>query len=228
MGHRTQLPRVSCTYRYDPYQMESAIVMEEETFALPTDTLHIELANKVSFMPYPEEEFYCAPADLPKDTMSRLFIGQLPYGVTDMQLQWLCSTFGDGVRVHHIERIVKHDTAKTGTKVPTGCIHAYCHPDSAEKLMDAMHKKILIDDTGVWYAQTDSELAALHEYCSTMKRDRSKRPHNRPYDTVVAQLATSTYVPKPPAYHSFAAKLGAAPSYQTAVACGPATPPPQY
>lgn len=213
MGHRSQLPLVSCVFRYDPYQTETATIVEEEVFALPEDTLHTQMANLVSFLPYPEQEFQaCAPA-LPKEAMSRVFLGQLPYAVTDMQLQWLCSTFGNGASIHHAERIVKHDTGKTGAKIPTGCIHAYCHPDQVDALMNGMHKRLLIDDTGVWYAQSDAELDALCSYTATMKKDRSKRPHNRPYDTVVAQLATSTYVPKPPSYFNHrsapAAKLPA-------------------
>jgi len=196
----TQLPLVSTIFRYDPYQTESVIVVEEEIFALPADTIHTQMANKVSFLPYPDEEFFAPGPSLPKDHMSRVFIGQLPYQVTDMQLQWLCSTFGNGVSVHYLERIVKHD--KSGAKLATGCVHAYCRPDQVEALMDGMHKKLLIDDTGVWYAQNDVELEALSAHTTQMKKDRRKRPQNRPYDTVVAQLATSTYVPKPPSYFS--------------------------
>lgn len=221
MGHRTQLPLVSCVFRYDPYQTEIAIVVEEEVFALPADTLHTQMANKVSFLPYPDEEFYAPAPTLPKEQMSRVFIGQLPYAVTDMQLQWLCSTFGNGVTVHHAERIVKHDTGKTGAKIPTGCIHAYCHPDQVEGLMNGMHKRLLIDDTGVWYAQNDSELEALCAYTSTMKKDRSKRPHNRPYDTVVAQLATSTYVPKPPGYFTQRGSASKLPAYAPSLGASP-------
>ena len=214
MGSRTQLPRVSCVFRYDPYQTEDAIVMQEEVFALPADTIHTQLANSVSYMPYPDEEFFAPPPTLRKEQMVRLFIGQLPYHVTDMQLQWLCSTFGNGVTVYFPERIVKHSDTNTtssssssskgskssGGKVPTGCIHAYCRPEQAEALMDGLHKRLLIDDTGVWYAQNDTELEAVCAHTAVMKKERSKRPHNRPYDTVVCQLATSTYVPKPPRY----------------------------
>ena len=213
MGYRAQLPATSCVFRYDPYQTETAVIVEKETFTLPTGTLHQELEGQAAFMPYPTEEFYCAGPELPKDQMARLFIGQLPYGVTNMQLQWLCATFGNGVAVHFPERIVKNDALKTGAKIPTGCVHAYCHPEDVEALMAGMHKKLLIDDTGVWFTQNLTELAALHGYTAVMKKDRTQRPMNRPYDTVVIQLATSTYVPRPPCY-KHAAKL---PAYGAAV-----------
>ena len=196
MGHRALLPRVSCVYRYDPYST-NPIIYEEEHFALPEDTLHVALEGKVSFMPYPTEKFYVEPAPLPKEAMARIFVGQLPYQVTDMQLNWLCHTFGRGAAVYFPERIVKHDQLR-GVKLPTGCIHAYCDPEVVSDLMCGMHKRLLIDDTGVWYANTAKEQEALTEYTQAMKKDRSLRPVNRPYDTVVAQHATSTYVPPPP------------------------------
>ena len=185
------LPRSACIYRYDPYSFASAVVVEEETFALPQDTLHTPLAGKVSFTPYPKKEFYRPPEPMPKDAMARVFIGQLPYQVTNMQLNWLCHTFGRGACVYFPERITKHDASKT--KIPTGCIHAYCDPSVVGDLMAGMHKRLLIDDTGVWCAKSAAEQEALTEYCLAMKKDRSCRYHNRPYDTVVAQLATSRY-----------------------------------
>jgi hypothetical protein len=52
---------------------------------------------------------------------------------------------------------------------------------------------MLIDDTGVWHAQSDEEYYALKAYVGAMKADRSKRVQGRPYDSVVVQIATSTY-----------------------------------
>jgi hypothetical protein len=194
-------------YRHDPYNIDTAVcVMKEAPLAapaLPPQTLYTQLADLgVGFMPYPTEEFYCAPAVLPREEMARVFIGQLPYGVTDMQLQWLCYTFGNGTVVHFPERILKKDPMNPNNKLSTGCVHAYCHPDDVEALMAGMHKKILIDDTGVWFAHDQTEqLNALIGFTAEMKKDKTKRPINRPYDTVVVQMATSTYVPRPPCYN---------------------------
>jgi len=52
----------------------------------------------------------------------------------------------------------------------------------------------------VWFARTESEMSALAAYCEDMKHRRATRPPNRPYDTVVVQRATSTYLPPPPSY----------------------------
>ena len=201
MGYRAALPRSACVYRFEPYNFECATIVEEETFGLPPDTLHTQLAGKVSFMAYPVDEFYRPPEPMRKDQMARIFIGQLPYQVTDMQLNWLCHTFAMGASVYFPERITKSD-AITRAKIPTGCIHAYCDPAIVDDILKGLHKRLLIDDTGVWYANSREEEEELAAYCTTMKSHRSKRPHNRPYTTVVAQHATSTYVPPPPTYNA--------------------------
>lgn len=161
---------------------------------LPRGTLHRSMKNKVTFVPYPEEPFHKPEPLVPRESMVRLFLGQLPYQVTDMQLDWLCYTFGRGTAVYFPERITKHDERR-GTKLPTGCIHAYCESEIAADLMAGLHKRLLIDDTGVWYAQTAEEQEVLDRYTQAMKKDRSLRFHNRPYDTVVTQHATSRYMP---------------------------------
>jgi hypothetical protein len=167
-------------------------------------TLHRALRRRVSFVPYPCESLVAIAPPMPtKEGMARVFIGQLPYQVTDMQLAWLCYTFGNGVPVFFPERIVKHDAVR-GTKLPTGCVHAYCNPDAVDALMSGLHKRLLIDDTGVWYATNPAEQEVLSEYCGAMKKDRNLRYPHRPYDTVVAQTATSTFMPRPPTYATFA------------------------
>jgi hypothetical protein len=184
----------SLFYSYNPYNPQCSIVIRPRPSQLPRGTLHLELENRVSFIPYPTEEFVAVPPSLPKTDMVRVFIGQMPYQVTDMQLQWLCNTFGRGGAVYFPERIMKRDETR-GSKVPTGCIHAYGDPKIYDDLMSGMHKRLLIDDTGVWYAKTAEETAYLNEYCHQLKQDRRRRFPNRPYDTVVVQHATSTYVP---------------------------------
>lgn len=183
------------------------------TSQLPEGTLHVArlgpCAANVGFVPYPTCEFYAPPPVMQKADMVRVFIGQLPYRVTDMQLNWLTNTLA-GITVCFPERIMKrqdertnrHHGAPMGSKLPTGCIHAYCDPRVAASLMALMHKRVLVDDTGVWYARTEAEEAALNVYCSELKADRRKRPFNRPYDTTVVQYASSTFVPPraPPAY----------------------------
>jgi len=126
----------------------------------------------------------------------KCFFGQLPYGVTEMQLEWLCYTFGGGCTVVGLERIMKnHVVGGQRKQLPTGCVHAYATGPAVETLARLMHKALLIDDTGVWHATTAAERATLREYADELKRDRTKRFASRPYDAVSVERATSTYRP---------------------------------
>ena len=166
----------------------------------PEGTLHIALWDWVTFVPYPTERFIL-PSDAvaaepaPGEELVRCFIGQLPYLVTDMQLAWLCYTFGRKHTVTYPERITKKQP-NSSERLPTGCIHAFCSRQAIEEMANLMHKKILVDDTGVWVALSDDEEKCLYTYVQAMKRAKGRRPPNRPYDTLVVQLATSTYIPR--------------------------------
>jgi hypothetical protein len=163
----------------------------------PAGTLHAAtLWGRVTFVEYPVTQFHTAAAKPEDRDMVRVFIGQLPYFVTDMQLSWLCATFGGGNVVAYPERIMKRQP--NGDRLPTGCIHAYASVHAVEAMASGMHKRMLVDDTGVWHAQSAAEFDVLSSYVASMKADRSMRVPNRPYDTVVVQLATSTYVPVNP------------------------------
>ena len=189
--------RKAAKYRNDPYRASGRVVFFDEPemneSALPEGTRHTSLWGRVSFVPYPRDEFR-APTPPPEDAdLVRVFIGQLPYFVTDMQLSWLCATFGGGNVVAHPERIMKRQPS--GERLPTGCIHAFTTRAAVEQLAAGMHKRMLVDDTGVWHAQTHEEWDVLSRYVAAMKADRRLRVPNRPYDSVVVQLATSTFVP---------------------------------
>jgi hypothetical protein len=203
---------VAKAYRNDPYKAPGRVVFFEDEpvshhddFGRSTPTPVMDepphgtrhapaLWGRVCFVPYPTEPFYATPP--PEDEIVRVFIGQLPYFVTDMQLSWLCATFGGGNVVAYPERIMKRQP--NGDRLPTGCIHAYASVHAVEAMASGMHKRMLVDDTGVWHAQSAAEFDVLSSYVASMKADRSMRVPNRPYDTVVVQLATSTYVPVNP------------------------------
>lgn len=201
-------------YRHNPYGKPAYMMMAPEPApihyaapapapavavpaldAAPEGTRHMGLWGAVSFVPYPTEEFHAPQPDFTHEEPVRVFVGQLPYFVTDMQLSWLCYTFG-GFTVAFPERIMKRQP--NGERLPTGCIHGYATPSAVEAMADGMHKRMLVDDTGVWYAQTAEEFDVLTDYVRAMKNDRRLRVPNRPYDSVVVQVATSTYVPDAP------------------------------
>lgn len=190
-------------FRHDPYGTSplgrvyvgeaSATQLSLES-TVPEGTLHAELWGLVSFLPYPTTVF-----EMPRDAIypdettgdtTRVFIGQLPYFITEMQLTWILYTFGGRNAVIHPERILKRNV-QTGERQPTGCIHAVGSAQGLAQMAHLMHKRLLIDDTGVWFCRNDAEHGVLWDYCRAMKQDIKLRPWERPYDSVVVQEATS-------------------------------------
>lgn len=150
-------------------------------------TLHKPLIGYVSFCPHPKTAPIWAPDTMDQEhpeMYQRIFIGQLPYGITDMQLQWMAQIFGGGVTLYAPEVIIKG-----GKK--TGCVHARVHDAQLKQLVAGCHKRLLVDDTGVWVGRTAQEIQILTQYVSELKADPKKRYPDRPYDTVVVQNATS-------------------------------------
>lgn len=179
-------------------------------------TLHIDLHARMSFYAYPArgEDVPTFHAPLPKEDMVRIFIGQLPFGTTSEQLEWV---------IQEVTRLPVYFTESihnwTGEKQSKGCAHTYCHPADADAIINALHRRALIDDTGIWVAETEDERRILEAYCMSMKKDKLRRFQQRPCQPVVAQRATSTFVRRQaevcprvtPPYNHFAAP--APPSY---------------
>jgi len=204
------------TYGYTMQAVAQEVVMDVPAFAeLPEGTRHVSLWGRVSFAPFPGEAFQTPMEAIPRpdEPLVRVFLGQLPYFITDMELNWMTCVLGGGYIVVNSERIMKRQSG--GDRLPTGCIHAYATRDAAATLAANMHKRMLVDDTGVWIAHSDDELHALSAYIAEMKSDKSKRVPGRPYDSIVVQEATSTFVPACPVpLTEFPTERPAKPQYQ--------------
>jgi hypothetical protein len=183
------------THQENAHQVEPMPAAET---MLPEGTRHAQLWGLVTFIPFPSEPFVTPDSAMPAEgaPLVRAFLGQLPYFVTDMELSWMCYILGGGQTVLWPERIMKRQSG--GERLPTGCIHGYATPQAIATMASNMHKRMLVDDTGVWHAQTQEELEALSAYVAEMKADKSKRIPGRPYDSVVVQEATSNFVPACP------------------------------
>jgi len=186
-------------FRFDPYARDYAkatLPLDAAHWeALPEGTLHGMLNGHVCFVPYPTEGVAVDKVEVPKHMLVRLFVGQVPYEVSDMQLDWLADVFCNHATIYHVERIVKKDK-NTGRRLPGGCLHVYCTADEAEALIAGLNKRLLIDDTGVWYARDLYEQDTLDEYVHSLRSGAVPKFQERPYDTVVVEPARSTYVPR--------------------------------
>lgn len=183
--------------------IDSLVQSAYELSATHQATLHRALIGHVSFIAYPteslDESFFEGQAPAPsadadaKDPMRRIFIGQLPYRVTEMQLQWMFRIFALGAQIYSPERITKKSKTIGATRVPTGCIHAHLRESCLKAVVQNMHKRLLVDDSGIWFARTDAEKDSLDAYVELMKQDPRRRFVDRPYDSLVVQEANSSF-----------------------------------
>lgn len=189
-------------YRYNPYSNDcckQAVELNPAAAAYAPAhgpaVLHTALYGLVDFIPYPSETYPIHQTATPREHLVRVFVGQLPYRVTEMQLSWLCDTIATGAHLYNMETIVKKTGIK-GKRLPTGCVHAFAHPEDVDFLVAALSFRVLFDDVGIWYASDDAQMAALHEYCNAMKHNEVMRFRDRPYQPVVVQFATSHNGPR--------------------------------
>jgi len=188
------------SFMHNPYD---ARVVKDYSRSLPASpgpeeevaesgTLHAALASCVNFIPYPDTAMRPTTAP-PKSALRRLFVGQLPYGTSSVQAEWIIHAC-TGVRTYHTELI---HSWRAGQQ-PKGCVHTYCFEEEAAHVMYLLHHAALVDDSGVWYAADGEQQAALDAYCADMKMDKKKRFRDRPYQPVVVELADSTFVRRNP------------------------------
>ena len=199
-------------FRHNPYNAEAAIAYEEDIVAPNNhsrsespaghvhmidfeNTLHKRLAGSVNFEPFPAFAAAHANPMLPfaKKDCCRLFIGQIPYGSPAPQVEWMVFA-ATGRRVYFTETIQRW----TGTRSPKGCAHTYCLPADRDAIIKMLHRRVLVDDTGVWIAADEQQSYSLEEYCDQMKKDKSLRFRDRPYQPMVVEEATSDFVPRRP------------------------------
>jgi len=203
------MSQVIC-YRFNPYDATTAVVIhcdqrssrsespagpvEDRTTTLYFEnTLHRDLIGQVNFEPFPVfDSCYAVPA-LPftKDDCVRLFIGQIPYGTPAKQVEWMVFA-ATGRRVYFTETIQRW----TGARTPKGCAHTYCLPQDRDIILEVLHRRVLVDDSGIWIAADDMQHDLLEQYCARMKNDKTLRFRDRPYQPMVAQEATSDFVPR--------------------------------
>jgi len=199
-------------FRHNPYDANAAIAYEDDPLNVTNNsrsespagnvqimdfetTLHKDLISVVNFEPFPAFAANHANPMLPftKKDCSRLFIGQIPYGSPAPQVEWMVFA-ATGRRVYFTETIQRW----TGSRSPKGCAHTYCLPADRDAIIAMLHRRVLVDDTGVWIAADESQCRGLEDYCGRMKADKTLRFRDRPYQPMVVEEATSDFVPRRP------------------------------
>lgn len=194
-------------YSHSPYDLERSTFVEyaplrnsNTTAALPQGTLHGQLRGYVTFVPNttPKPMTSLAPllptAGPSPPVMARAFIGQLPFDFSTAAIQWMCEVLA-GCAVVGPQRIVR---TVAGRRQATGGVHVFCSDEQLSVLQQNLHKRVLVDDTGLWFAATADEKVCLDSYVQHLHETPSARRRARPYDTVVVQRATSVYAERHP------------------------------
>jgi len=163
------------------------------TFPAARPVLHEQLLDQVDYFAFPdalENNRGAVEAPCGKHDMVRLFVGQLPFCVTDAQLNYAMATVTGGCHVHFVERIVNWKRGRT----PTGCVHAYCLPCDADLIL-AANQRILFDDFGVWCATNDEQSMRLRDYSKYLGQQKDSRlSASMPHHLMTVERAKSTYV----------------------------------
>jgi hypothetical protein len=156
------------------------------TAAVPR-LLHTPLWGFVDFVRYPRDP-PAPPTPAARDRLTRLFMGQLPLGISERQLNyavWLST----GVTIYHMERIFKRGH-------PTGCVHVYAQTSDAEKLIQTPCV-VLHDEDGFWLPRDASQIGVIRAYrnwfCAA--ENRAMRPAVFPFQAMTIEPAHSSFVP---------------------------------
>jgi hypothetical protein len=255
MGSRRDTSNWSHTvqFRNDPYdtlkpfhietfEMERTISSNYAEVAktiLPPGTLRVGLLGKVPFIPFPAHVMdrsrirdAAPPLSQRPESLVQLFVGQLPFKVTDAMICWVCEEFAES-EVLFIERITQENSRK-------GCMQIYVDDSDADFIITAVNKRMILDTTGVWHAQNAEQQVAIEQHC----QDERNRFKGHPFRPVVVERATSTYVRRrnaprsrsrspPPAMYEGGVADASSPYYEAdhdmmMYQQGPPPPPPMY
>lgn len=149
--------------------------------------LRTDLIGHCPFVAYPAHTYGnstlrpSAPYPRPAGVV-QLFLGQVPFRITDGQLLFLFETLA-GVNIQFIERVVQGESRK-------GCIQLFADETSIEAAQRAIHKRVLFDEFGFWFATNWDELNILQAHCQVPEWCRHR---GMPFNCAVLEQSTSTY-----------------------------------
>lgn len=106
-----------------------------------------------------------------------VFIGQVRFETTQKELIWL---------VHRLSGACASHLESRGA----GCYLLYCKSEADLQLVRSLHKRVLFDIGGVWFARTAEEIDALCEYVALEAPLLSRNAHLPRDSMVVEELRT--------------------------------------
>lgn len=143
---------------------------------VPVGAYHAPLAGHCEFLQVPQIN----PVERPTPTFPcfRLFLGQVRFETTAAEVRW----------------IIRNTAGVVALKIEprgTGCFLAYFRTYEEMIQVKCLHKRLLFDHTGVWFARTPTQAEALHYYVSHYL-GHVGRGFRLPKDTMVVEEEKST------------------------------------
>jgi hypothetical protein len=121
-----------------------------------------------------------------KDEVPEIFFGQNRFDITSEEFEWVMNEVL-GCDVFDTD-IVKKKNTRCGKTLPSGGIRASVPSLHAWKTaVSLVNKRVMIDRTGVWYASTEQECAAMAAFCASIEGARVK---NMPNKAITAEQPT--------------------------------------
>jgi len=186
MGSNTKVAVVRAHAPYDPTPRNSPTNQDEEF--VYANIAHASLMGKCEFVVVPVIEAvdrYSSP-----DTPHRLFLGQIRFEMTPAQMRWLLW------KVACIEAVKVEPTARS-----QGCfiVHLKCAEDLNR--VRALHKRLLFDHSGVWFARDSFECDLMQQYLDSIVPYQG-RGYRLPKDSMVVEQQKNQYRQPPPPFAS--------------------------
>jgi hypothetical protein len=163
-------------------------------------TIHHQLEGFVAFVRFPDAAEVAAvamatagapPGGQPQQqrAWAKLFVGQLPLGMPCEKLVWMLAQMGVAAAWLGGARPLTKARRGDGVRQPTGCAHVFVAPEAIDVLAQNVHKRVLVDTTGFWYAADAAQSAALASYLEHIRVNKPVRVSSYPCDSVVVQVA---------------------------------------
>jgi hypothetical protein len=126
----------------------------------------------------------------PRTRMASVFVAQLPF---DMQLDAL-QALADEVVPGPSVRIVFAAPHLRNRRSYDGCAFLRMPDADAHRFVAALHKRVLFDVDGAWYATTTEQQAALQQYCAWVQEKPAEErrrllPRPTPFAALTAEFA---------------------------------------
>jgi hypothetical protein len=129
--------------------------------AAPRGTFHIALWRRLELLQLPE----ISPVECPTPTNAfSLFVGQVRFETTAAELRWI---------IRRVANVLPIKAEPRGI----GCFIVYFKSAADCDAVRRLHKRILFDNSGVWFARTELEVEVLFEYATNTLPYVSRRCH---------------------------------------------------